>query len=123
MSSSSPPSSSSPAKHVNSLSSRYRSFCDTNSTIKVREPLYRPHDTTGKSPCGRDRIPDQMSDNNTNVNIARVANDGSGSEMEPPMKCCCGRNDCAYLEHNNVALEGLERNLSKAAELGQVRDF
>lgn len=43
---------------------------------------------------------------------ARVAND---------LTCCCGRRDCAYLLHNNAALDGLERNLHTAAQLGQVR--
>ncbi|KAJ5273884.1 hypothetical protein N7478_009009 [Penicillium angulare] len=35
------------------------------------------------------------------------------------LRCCCGRDDCALLEHNNVALEGLERDLETAAKLGQ----
>jgi hypothetical protein len=39
------------------------------------------------------------------------------------LRCCCGRNDCALLEHNNVALEGLEKDLETAARLGQVRIF
>lgn len=39
------------------------------------------------------------------------------------LRCCCGRNDCALLEHNNVALEGLEKDLETAARLGQVRNF
>ena len=34
--------------------------------------------------------------------------------------CCCGRSHCAYLEHNNVALEGLEKDLQSAAQIGQV---
>lgn len=37
------------------------------------------------------------------------------------MNCCCGRSDCAYLEHNSAALGGLEKNLDTAARLGQVR--
>ena len=36
------------------------------------------------------------------------------------LKCCCGRKDCTVLEYNNVALEGLERDLDTAARLGQV---
>ncbi|KAJ6084509.1 hypothetical protein N7486_011309 [Penicillium sp. IBT 16267x] len=35
------------------------------------------------------------------------------------LRCCCGRDDCALLEHNNVALEGLEKDLETAAKLGQ----
>lgn len=35
--------------------------------------------------------------------------------------CCCGRPSCAYLIHNNDALECLEKNIHTAAKLGQVR--
>ncbi|KAJ5225081.1 hypothetical protein N7468_006306 [Penicillium chermesinum] len=35
------------------------------------------------------------------------------------LRCCCGREDCALLEHNHVALEGLEKDLETAAKLGQ----
>ena len=34
--------------------------------------------------------------------------------------CCCGNADCAYLKHNQSALEGLERDVSNAARLGKV---
>ena len=40
--------------------------------------------------------------------------------MERPAACCCGRVECAYLEHNNAAMEGLERELHSAAQIGQV---
>jgi hypothetical protein len=43
------------------------------------------------------------------------------SSTPTTLRCCCGRNDCALLEHNNVALEGLEKDLETAARLGQVR--
>ncbi|QKX55028.1 uncharacterized protein TRUGW13939_02119 [Talaromyces rugulosus] len=36
------------------------------------------------------------------------------------LQCCCGRLDCAYLRHNNVALEDLEKDLETAARLGQA---
>jgi hypothetical protein len=39
------------------------------------------------------------------------------------LRCCCGRDDCAFLQHNNMALEGLEKDLATAARLGQVRSF
>lgn len=39
------------------------------------------------------------------------------------LQCCCGRLDCAYLKHNNVALGDLEKDLETAARLGQVRAF
>lgn len=41
-------------------------------------------------------------------------------ETERPT-CCCGRMHCAYLDHNNAALEGLEKDLQSAAQIGQVR--
>ncbi|QGA21838.1 hypothetical protein EYB26_009549 [Talaromyces marneffei] len=37
------------------------------------------------------------------------------------LQCCCGRRDCAYLEHNNVALGDLEKDLETAARLGQTK--
>lgn len=43
------------------------------------------------------------------------------SRAPTSLRCCCGRDDCALLEHNNVALEGLEKDLETAAKLGQVR--
>ncbi|KAL1958838.1 hypothetical protein VTO42DRAFT_3675 [Malbranchea cinnamomea] len=36
------------------------------------------------------------------------------------LKCCCGRKDCAYLEHNTNAIEGLEKDVETAARLGQA---
>lgn len=50
--------------------------------------------------------------------ILSIPTHSSGSTT---LRCCCGRNDCALLEHNNVALEGLEKDLETAARLGQVR--
>lgn len=40
--------------------------------------------------------------------------------MERPASCCCGTLHCAYLEHNNAALDGLENQLENAARIGQV---
>ena len=34
--------------------------------------------------------------------------------------CCCGSEDCAFLKHNGRLLEGLERDVNKAAVLGKV---
>ncbi len=39
----------------------------------------------------------------------------------PYLQCCCGRVYCAYLEQNNAALSGLEKDVETAAKLGQVR--
>ncbi|KAF1914313.1 hypothetical protein BDU57DRAFT_519246 [Ampelomyces quisqualis] len=38
----------------------------------------------------------------------------------PGPQCCCGSPDCAFLAHNGRLLEGLEHNVSKAAQLGQA---
>jgi hypothetical protein len=42
-------------------------------------------------------------------------------DMACNLRCCCGQPSCAYLEHNNTALGGLEKDLETAAKLGQVR--
>ncbi|KAI4178118.1 MAG: hypothetical protein L6R41_008533, partial [Letrouitia leprolyta] len=44
--------------------------------------------------------------------------DGMQSSAPAP-RCCCGRDSCAYLEHNDAALRSLERDLQRAAEAGQ----
>ena len=124
-----------PSQRVNSLSSRYHTFCDTNPTTNAITPV-PPHDrstTTSRTlltsgPCGHDirhsggpdegHIPDH---NNTSIDLDRPTNHDWQTDMDSSLKCCCGRNDCAYLEHNQVALESLERDLEKAAKLGQVR--
>ncbi|KAK2796840.1 hypothetical protein FQN50_009401 [Emmonsiellopsis sp. PD_5] len=36
------------------------------------------------------------------------------------LDCCCGRSECAYLQHNSAALAGLERDLETAAQVGQA---
>ncbi|KAI9706054.1 MAG: hypothetical protein M1836_005460 [Candelina mexicana] len=38
----------------------------------------------------------------------------------PHLECCCGRQECAFLKHNNAALEGLEKDVQTAAQLGQA---
>jgi hypothetical protein len=38
----------------------------------------------------------------------------------PDLRCCCGKQDCAYLKHNCVALDDLEQEVRTAAQLGQV---
>ena len=37
------------------------------------------------------------------------------------LRCCCGRPQCAFLQSNLGALEGLERDVRTAAQIGQVR--
>ena len=45
---------------------------------------------------------------------------GMRASSELPTTCCCGRPKCAYLEHNDAALRGLEQDLQSAAQIGQV---
>ncbi|KAH8796470.1 hypothetical protein BGZ57DRAFT_863626 [Hyaloscypha finlandica] len=42
------------------------------------------------------------------------------STTTPELRCCCGRTDCAYLKHNCVALDDLEKEVRTAAQLGQA---
>lgn len=37
--------------------------------------------------------------------------------------CCCGRVQCAYWNYNNAIIQGLEKDLRGAAQVGQVRPF
>lgn len=72
-------------------------------------------------------------DNPTGTNSAGTASCGPTAQPEivpgiptystgpANLRCCCGRQDCALLEHNSLALEGLEKDLATAARLGQVR--
>jgi hypothetical protein len=88
---------------LNPTSLRYKTFIRTNDDLPSPRDLARL-DLDG-------HIPDRHSTMN-------LANDGS---TEPKLKCCCGRADCAYLEHNNAAVDDIERKLERAAQLGQVR--
>lgn len=45
----------------------------------------------------------------------------SHSSTTPNLRCCCGHPDCAYLNHNSSALDDLEKDVQRAAQLGQVR--
>jgi hypothetical protein len=38
----------------------------------------------------------------------------------PGPHCCCGSADCVFLAHNGRLLDGLERDVTKAAQLGQA---
>ncbi|OBT56066.1 hypothetical protein VE04_04192 [Pseudogymnoascus sp. 24MN13] len=40
--------------------------------------------------------------------------------VERETECCCGRDSCVYLRHNNEALDGLEKDVRTAAQLGQA---
>jgi hypothetical protein len=49
--------------------------------------------------------------------LAQVQETGTAERVA---QCCCGRPQCAFLAHNSVALEGLEKDLVSAAQIGQV---
>ncbi|TQN68288.1 hypothetical protein CSHISOI_07166, partial [Colletotrichum shisoi] len=38
----------------------------------------------------------------------------------PKMRCCCGRDDCAYLKHSCFVLETVEKDVHTAAKLGKA---
>ncbi|KAL4917093.1 hypothetical protein BDW62DRAFT_211450 [Aspergillus aurantiobrunneus] len=44
----------------------------------------------------------------------------SSSTSRADLHCCCGREECAFLQNNHNALEGLEKDLETAARLGQA---
>jgi hypothetical protein len=44
----------------------------------------------------------------------------SGMQEKANIQCCCGRQSCAFLEHSNAVLEGLEKDLLSAARIGQA---
>ncbi|KAI9758713.1 MAG: hypothetical protein M4579_002888 [Chaenotheca gracillima] len=41
-------------------------------------------------------------------------------ETPSSLECCCGRRECAFLKHNATALDGLEKDVQTAAQLGQA---
>ena len=88
---------------LNATSLRFKTFRQTND------------DLPNTCDFGRlDHIPDHH-------NMMNPTNSDSPDGREARMHCCCGRLDCAYLEHNVKALSVIERDLDRAANLGQVR--
>ncbi|OOF91022.1 hypothetical protein ASPCADRAFT_400441 [Aspergillus carbonarius ITEM 5010] len=57
-----------------------------------------------------------------NSRLPCIPSHSASSDTGSPLalRCCCGRDDCAFLHHNHVALEGLEKDLATAARLGQA---
>ncbi|RMZ81777.1 hypothetical protein DV738_g1964, partial [Chaetothyriales sp. CBS 135597] len=86
-----------------------------------RTPIDAPakHDLSTCHPSKRNLLP---------VTHHHLANDRDMSSagchgVDPArdnMHCCCGRLDCAYLEYNTNLISDLERDLNKAAKLGQA---
>lgn len=49
-----------------------------------------------------------------------LAQAGVTTHETSSIHCCCGRQECPFLEHNSTVLEGVERDLLSAARIGQV---
>ena len=96
---------------ANFATSRFHDFCDRNPGIEIHQPISREDPTRLDATSDNNHIP------------AAVPSNGSQESPMQNMKCCCGRAECAYLEHNNTALGGLEKDLETAARLGQVSDI
>jgi hypothetical protein len=86
---------------IASSSTRFARFCDTNDDIPA---------SNAKSPA-------------MTTNAADGIPQGPNRPMmaEHELRCCCGRQSCAFLLHNNAALGSLERDISVAATMGKVR--
>lgn len=97
------------ADRINTTSLRFQDFCARNPVQTLHIPISGENLT---------RLDHALDDNNI---PAAASSNQIGEVAVVNMKCCCGLPDCAYLEHNNAALGGLERDLETAARLGQVR--
>lgn len=76
--------------------------------------------TAARSNMGHINIPPQLDLGMADaLGLAHSQRARSG-DAQTAQNCCCGRPSCAYWEHNNAALGGLERDLETAARLGQV---
>lgn len=67
--------------------------------------------------------PSSVYNNNNNDNNDDNNTNSTKFLHIPGPQCCCGSTDCAFLAHNGKLLEGLERDVSRAAQLGQVRSL
>ncbi|KAL4869676.1 hypothetical protein BDV12DRAFT_185003 [Aspergillus spectabilis] len=54
------------------------------------------------------------------INVEGYIPTHSSATSRADFHCCCGRKDCAFLQNNHDALEGLEKDLETAARLGQA---
>lgn len=96
---------------INHTSLRFREFVSRNPAVQasqVHHSISQGHLT---------RL-DQGSDDN-NILAGTSSNENADLHMVN-MRCCCGKDECAYLEHNHASLRGLEKDLETAARLGQV---
>ncbi|KAK4109172.1 hypothetical protein N656DRAFT_360554 [Canariomyces notabilis] len=44
----------------------------------------------------------------------------AGTAQPGDLRCCCGKEDCAFLKHNCSILLSVERDVHMAAKMGQV---
>ncbi|EME82969.1 uncharacterized protein MYCFIDRAFT_35878 [Pseudocercospora fijiensis CIRAD86] len=55
--------------------------------------------------------------------ILRLPSESGSSDSIPErhsIKCCCGSKDCAFLRHNQTALQDLERDVCTASRIGKA---
>ncbi|KAH6667048.1 hypothetical protein F5X68DRAFT_53995 [Plectosphaerella plurivora] len=45
---------------------------------------------------------------------------GASQGPTPDLRCCCGRDDCAFLKYSNTVLDSVEKDVHTAAKLGQA---
>lgn len=64
-----------------------------------------------------------MADDVVQQFMASYGQDACSADFDIPhaLPCCCGNRECAYLQHSQAAVQGLERDVRQAAKLGSVR--
>lgn len=62
-----------------------------------------------------------MADDVVQQFMASYGQPNANTSIPHTIRCCCGDERCAYLEHNQAALHDLERDVRQAAKLGSVR--
>lgn len=98
------------------------STSDGRLSLRFRRPCRIDPDRTPHRPISEavfTRL-DHNREDNKQIPALRTTNHEKKPSMEG-IRCCCRKLDCVYLEHNNAALVGLEKDLETAARLGKVR--
>lgn len=98
---------------INATSLRFRDFVSRNPAVQAQQA----HHSISQAHLTR---LDHTGDDN---NILTATPSNGNAELPTNMRCCCGRPDCAFLEHNDASLRGLEKDLETAARLGKVCDI
>jgi hypothetical protein len=96
---------------------RIRSSSSSSSSSNRRE---REGERESKSKSAS--IPEQRSPRLDSLALSLSEREKAMERMPHPAfcRCCCGKRDCAYREHNNLVLSELERDVATSAQLGQV---